>query len=86
MSVGYTNEELVEKMIANSMELRPILASNEMAFKAGYLESFLINMLYRNEELLKEVIDTVDYQNNVIERRAKQAANKVIHMGGFINS
>lgn len=78
MSVGYTNEELVEKMIANSMELRPILASNEMAFKAGYLESFLINMLYRNEELLKEVIDTVDYQNNVIERRAKQAANKVI--------
>ena len=86
MSVGYTNEELVEKMIANSMELRPILASNEMAFKAGYLESFLINMLYRNEELLKEVIDTVDYQNNVIERRAKQAANKVIHMSGFINS
>ena len=78
MSVGYTNEELVEKMIANSMELRPILASNETAFKAGYLESFLINMLYRNEELLKEVIDTVDYQNNVIERRAKQAANKVI--------
>lgn len=78
MSVGYTNEELVEKMIANSMELRPILASNEMAFKVGYLESFLINMLYRNEELLKEVIDTVDYQNNVIERRAKQAANKVI--------
>jgi hypothetical protein len=49
-----------------------------MAFKAGYLESFLINMLYRNKELLKEVIDTVDYQNNVIERRAKQAANKVI--------
>ena len=78
MSIGYTNEELVEKMIANSMELRPTLANNETAFKAGYLESFLISMLYRNEELLAEVIDTVDYQNNVIERRAKQAANKEI--------
>lgn len=69
MNTSYTKEELIEKMIANSMELRPILAANKTAFKAGYLESFVISMLYQNEQLLEEVIDIVDYQNQLIERR-----------------
>lgn len=72
--ITYTNEELVRKMIANAREMGACPEGAEMSYMAGYLESFLINQLYQNEDLLAAVIDNVDWQNQRIEAARKVAA------------
>lgn len=73
--IGYTNEELVRKMIANSMEMNGWTGRDDyMSYQAGYLMSFLLTQLYRNEDLLEAVIDTVDWQNQRIEAARKEEA------------
>lgn len=63
----YTALDLVKKYLDNAVEITGGNPENQTAFKLGYLEGMMQQLLVRFPEVNEHMVDAIDWQNQRIE-------------------